>query len=609
MLPCQLGWILCRADQSAEACRLIQDPCPWGQLRAPPLQWKNYLLHDDDQQVHLCIVPGIDIVCLLHSLGIEILPDAVAQASPVLSPPGSRPHITALTSAALEVPLVPTLSLTGMLSPEPLPHDYPFALVVGQETTYVFVQGGPCHVAMLHHILAFEAPGHAVPHKPCWTKLDGRVIPQWRDIAGVTALHFIPEPESWQPPCFSMATICAVEVLSVHQPVRIRMQPPGPLQDQMSFPVLTFQALGWNVVATPEPAPVDFLFCPRPHGFRLPADMILSVCAEQMTAGALNFLQSRDTATVPSQVQIAGRTFWQGRLPGHLSFQDLLDLWELCNLRIGQCSKCRPYSGPHAMDPVCTLLQARYDPSCLSFVTRRGFLKVSLAPFLSGGGAKDRKYVDAQTSLAQFLLDRGMALPEATLITDKLMPAAGVGRVTQLLKMAHGDAKWGQFESLCRQFHVPCPPVDTRLDRIQRRVMAEAKKKQQSQRPVSAKDYTLQPGFFFHEDGSPANILDSPYPDSSGVVLCDAPEARTHLESRQHCSSDELALVVVGLSCPDPSSCSGQLTIPSFNCTREPVLLRGCLHQLGEGKISCRCTKDIQVSLDDLILLCFHGGS
>ena len=567
--------------------------------------WRNFLLQDDDTQVHLCVVPGIDLCSLLQSLGMETLPDALEQAIPVLSPPGSRPVLADLASAVLEVPSITELSLAGLAAHPPVTQEAPFAVVLGRDTAYAFAHGGPCHVAVLHHILAFEAPAHAVPHRPCWTTLDGRAVPTWQDISGVTALHFIPEHDSWQPPCFSTATVCAVEVLANHQPFRIRMQPAGHLQDQLSFPTLTFQSLGWNVIASPDPAPVDFLFCPRQLGFRLPADNILSVCAEQLTAGVLNCLQTRDTATVPSQVQISGRTFWQGRLPGHLTYQDVLDLWELCHLRVGHLSKCRAYSGPRRMEPSCTLLQARFDKSSSGFITRRGFLKVTLAPQLSGGGAKDRKYMEAQTSLAQFLLDRGMALSEASAVTDKIMPAAGVGRITQLLRMAHGDSKWDHFEALCKQFHIPCPPVDSRMDKVQRRVMAEAKRRSATQRPISARDYTLQPGYFYHGDGTPANILPCPYPDSSGVVLCDLQEARSHLDARQHSSCDELALVVLGLTCPDEQHCSGPLTIPAFNSSSEPVLLRGCMHQLGEGAITCKCAKDVQVSLDDLVCCAF----
>ena len=170
------------------------------------------------------------------------------------------------------------------------------------------------------------------------------------------------------------------------------------------------------------------------------------------------------------------------------------------------------------MPPERQLLQARYDPDGQGFVTKTGFLKVTLAPCLHGGGAKDRKYTEAQASLASFLLERGLPLSETSSLVDRVMPAAGMGRVQQLLKLTNLDNRWASFEALCQQFHIPCPPVDLQQDRIMRRVTQEARRKAQAGGVVSAKDKKLQSGFFRHSDDSPANLLCSPFPDSTGVV-------------------------------------------------------------------------------------------
>ena len=134
---------------------------------------------------------------------------------------------------------------------------------------------------------------------------------------------------------------------------------------------------------------------------------------------------------------------------------------------------------------------------------------------------------------------------------------------------------------------------------------AEAKKKAQASRQVSVSDFRLQQGFFYNADQSPATLLDSLLPDSSGVHLCSCAEARGHLDAFRQQACDELALVVLGLQCPEPDSCQEALTFPAVNQASEPVLLRGCLHQLGEQKISFRCTQDIRMELNDLVCCAF----
>ena len=579
VLPCVQGWILCRTDQSLEVCPLIQGPCPWGQLKPPPFQWKSFMLQDDNQQVHLCVVPGLDVNDLLLSMGLDLYPDVLSQASPVWSQPGSRPSLPLPSHACVEVPSIPALTLKGLCQ-QPVPdHPAPFVVVLGRQAAYVFAKGGPCQVAVLNHIFAYEVPGHAVPHHPVWTTLDGRELPSWRMLSGVVALHFVPEDDCWQQPSCSASTICAVEVTSPRQPVSLRMQPCGPLQDQLSFPVLTFRGLGWDVRMTPSHVPVNFLFCPRHYVFRLPVSDILPTCAIQLVAGALNFLQACQTAVVPVQVQLSGHTFWQGKLPGHITFQDVLDLWELCHLRLCCRCQCRPYSGHRPMDPTCTLVQACYEIFAGGSVTRQGFLKVTLAAPMSGPDDKER----------------GLALSEATAVTDKLMPQAGVGRVVQLLKptISGPTSKASVGNSM---FHVRpwTPPLTVPNAGSVPRPNAKV-------RPPK----TSHPGFFNDADGTPAHVLGSPFPDITGVVLCDPQEAKHHLELRQRASCDELALVVLGLVSPDQSSCSGEITFPALNSAQEPVLLKGCLRQLGEGKVFYKCAKDVQVTLNDLCCCAF----
>ena len=91
ILPCGEGWVLCKEGQCQEAGSLMTNT-HWGQLALPSMAWKLYVLHDDESQVTICIVPGVQVATVLAALGVEVLPLALQQAEPVWSHPGSRPN-------------------------------------------------------------------------------------------------------------------------------------------------------------------------------------------------------------------------------------------------------------------------------------------------------------------------------------------------------------------------------------------------------------------------------------------------------------------------------------------------------------------------------------
>ena len=458
LLPCSEGWVLCKESQCQEAGSLIKSY--WGQLALPDMPWKWYVLRDDDQCINISVVPGVSLETVLEALGVEILPLAIAQATPVWCRPGTRPTFLPPT-AHVEVPSIPEINLSGLgVQPVAAVHE-PLTMVLGTSSAYVLVGGGPCRAATLNQILAFESLATEQQGEPVWTTLDGRVISNWLDIKGVVALHFAAPHTTWQLPTFSPALVCGAQVLSHANPIRLRLQSDEHCQYQLTFPCGVFQAMGWDVAMTAplrntkEPFP-PVQFSPRPLVLRISPAMILPVCSEQLVVGVLNFLSQRPGANLLTHVQISGRSLWKGQLQAHLTFQDVLNLWLLCHFKMGISSPCRTYSGHRAVDSSISLLQARYDKSAGGFVSRKGHLLVTLAPMLSGGGAKDRKYADTQAELAQFLLDQGMPLSESTALIDKI-PLAGLGRITQLLKPSNVDHRWSSFEALCRQFQVACP--------------------------------------------------------------------------------------------------------------------------------------------------------
>ena len=226
---------------------------------------------------------------------------------------------------------------------------------------------------------------------------------------------------------------------------------------------------------------------------------------------------------------------------------------------------------------------------------------------LSGGGTKDAKFAAAQTAAAQVFLDNGLSLSEATEVIDRLMPAAGAARVHRIVQLAHAANKWHELQQLCHQFHAPLPPTPARLERAQKSAQAVAKRKGASFGMPAAASLTLQDAYFHNADGTQAKLLKTLYPGCSGVCLLDKDAAPAQLKAYAQSCTDELACVILGTSCPDPSSCSGEITAPAWNSQHEPILIRGCLHQLGDRKVSTKCEHAAQVTFPDTCCVAFSA--
>ena len=90
---------------------------------------------------------------------------------------------------------------------------------------------------------------------------------------------------------------------------------------------------------------------------------------------------------------------------------------------------------------------------------------MSIHPECRGGGAKDAKYVAAQTSLAQAMLDHGMSLADASAVVDRLMPKAGLARVQRVVGIVQAEHRWESLLQLAKQFEVAMPPVQSRVEK------------------------------------------------------------------------------------------------------------------------------------------------
>ena len=628
LLPCRRGWILAQPEHLAELLWDWADPLPWGQLpMTHAMPFRQFWLHDDVRMCRLALPPGISLAQAFQVLGIEVPADLL---------PTYEDHATAFqwhgavprnADAILEVAALPTLHLQGITTtlaaqsqgvrPHPLLHSVQAdsayvtdlqkpCLILTEAACFLLDRTGPAFLWSQSCIQELALSSDATRVDVLWSALNGRRLPDPKLPPPVCVLQVGPADDLLLHAGSTGCDADNIHVLSLEAPFLLRLASPTAYTLGHSLPSPHYQALGWQPVLLSSHPVEDkqLLFRPTPFGLQLPCHLLRELFAETLVAGALSRWPRPSSAAddlVAVKVQVYGRCLWQGMLPPQTLFGDVLALWRRIRAACAVQTQARIYSGPRPVCPTLSLAAAR-SPSAHAFTSRRGLLCVTIMPEICGGGAKDDKWATAQNAMAQQFLEQGLRLPDATSLVDKLFQQAGLGRISRVLQITHPDQKWEETCKLCQQFSLTIPAVEPLSQRVSKKVQAEAARRQLGKTaPALAEHFILQEGFFRNADGTAARVLTTLLPGSSGVILMNSAQAAMSIEAFAGSSCDELAIAVIGHTCPRPDSCSGEQTFAARNLASESVLLCGCLHQLGARAITPSCDHAAEVQLLDCV--------
>ena len=593
------GWVVCRKEQVAELHVSWPVRAPFGQsLQEQEVRFGRIWLEDGDRAFMLAVPEDVSLHLALRVVGVDACLEEIDRAACLLrSSCAVEPAEAPVCRTKLPVASVPALVMPHGL----VLHDDDGVIgVLAGLTLYLLRGDSPSLAWACQSVIEQEIARQGRPEATsCWLTFHGLPLHDFRSLRGLVTLHLLSDWEPAPTPHIHPEDLAAVHLEAASGPVMFCAPVEKAHHVAATFPDQVFHAAGWRVVHTASADHALTLFAPEPmRGLQLPERGLLTLCGYQMFTGVLQYLHRRGHAGVDRVlvlVQVSGKCCWRGTLPGHLRFDELLDVWHQCHVRVGVPCRSRIMSGPNHVDGTWTLAEGRSGSRVQVSHAKTGHLRVTLMPEVHGGGAKDKKWATTQNEVAQVLLHKGLSLADASHAVDRLLPVAGLSRVQRVMQLTNDDHKWQQLASLCEQFGVMLPPVTDRTAKATKAVSQEAKRRAQNMPPVTAKDFVLQDSFFHNEDGTQAQLVKDPFPGCTGVCLVDAPDAVSLIQAYQHSSPDELAFVVVGAECPHAQSCSGKITCPAYNLRHEPVLLQCCLHQVGDKKLTMRCRHAAEV--------------
>lgn len=303
-------------------------------------------------------------------------------------------------------------------------------------------------------------------------------------------------------------------------------------------------------------------------------------------------------------IRFAGHALWSGKLPKHICTQDFMSvIQKLMSLTgVGRVSA---FLGGRPLDLQTTFeaLGERDfpdDPVALFITTGSPSLRLTGG----GGGGKMQVWAECKNMLGRELIQRGWPLSQLDQVTEEWLQKVGTNKIFQLLKQQiSSDKKWHNLLDAAKWAGVNVTPGDVVKLRAIKTIQKAVRNSRNLQ--LNASDFTLAPSFFVDEGGREIDRLPNVDLKSSGVCLLSLQDAMQWLTRTLPVVSDPLAIVTLHQDVlPDGCAKHQNVTFPALDAKSRRVILKGCLFQLGEKKVSFAIKDHAIPTAETLVLAC-----
>ena len=306
-------------------------------------------------------------------------------------------------------------------------------------------------------------------------------------------------------------------------------------------------------------------------------------------------------------VKIVSHAVWQGPLPSTTSLHALGEVWAAASIILKLSPSCQVRSGPYMFSPD-TCIASLLSPTVKTLRVRpTGTLVLTVHPEIRGGGPKAEAKTWATAKLAAVCLQQGMDLGHATDFAETLSLKVATKRMEEALGTSNSKA-WEAVKAFAAEASVPVPALNPQNAAAEARIRkARSTKRLAKVTTIRAADVALQPGHFRTMSGQEAPVLSSIKPGAEGVYLADSETAPSVLEMLHGAVVEDLAVVVLGHTCPDKSKCGGTIAFPATaRRNNAALLLAGCIHQVGTSPVAPHLAANATVELPPMCVCVFE---
>lgn len=385
----------------------------------------------------------------------------------------------------------------------------------------------------------------------------------------------------------------------------------GPMRSVMSFLQLMqdlkmvdeIENLGWIIavqfVESYSPVVTRLVIFPRPALEVVSTKIIQSFLHVGFFFAALPTPSPSTSSSVITRIKVWGVVVYHERLPFDCKVHHIVDAWDLA---------CDMVSVPIPITVICRGRRLNPDFPLGEYVRQNEdgnyVANLHLAVSLRGGGNQKDFAIMQKNALATFLLSEGGDLSEIATFTDSVIKGAGPQAVAAVLSLKSKSAKWDGVKKLGDTLQLTWPNfIKKKLDR---KVAVDNKFRKDAAslwEDLHLPDIKIKDSFFLNEDDSACPQITTMMPSTTGVCLLKASEAEEWLKKTGTFSQDELAIIVIGpCPCTEPSKCH-RLQFPAFDATSQPIVMTGCMHNVGRKHVKVGLTNDAKIKIDDTVVV------
>lgn len=235
-------------------------------------------------------------------------------------------------------------------------------------------------------------------------------------------------------------------------------------------------------------------------------------------------------------------------------------------------------------------------------------MKIHLVLQLRGGGPpqgnreKPDAHVKARNEVAKALLEVGCDLQETTATVNALVKRTGLTPINGALRKREPAARIAALQELAKTVGVELPNFNHAAMNRQQVVQQKLMRNQTQSQAVMASQCALKQGHFRNQDDTPCSILKTISNGASGIVIADLDTALPWLEKQCQVSQDELAIFILGGCQASQSGKCPLICVPAYNEQNSPVVLSGCLHDLGAKKVKVEQPQGAEVIVPESVV-------
>ena len=281
--------------------------------------------------------------------------------------------------------------------------------------------------------------------------------------------------------------------------------------------------------------------------------------------------------------------------------QDAIDAWDFACSVSGFGSDVRLVAKGRQINPCKPLhiVSSRVDQYVCS-------VRLFFVMALQGGAPpiKDQSGLN-RDAIALLYLSNGYDFKTAADVSHAICKSASTPAIQKALSQYPEEKKLKAFAALASSLSINIPDPNRLQKEVDLKTKNRLKGSEQHQKQLNVESLTIKKGYFLNGDSSDAIQRSSIMPSTAGIAVMNWNDAKQWLNRAETISQDELAILVVGECHGGGHGNCKRLSVPMYDDAENPMIVAGCLHNLGRKEIQISKGDNSGVAVGASSIVCF----